>query len=414
MKKLELKNDQRTLRIYELDIDDPRACRILGQLPEDQREQKLLNAISIGFLTFDRTEPLAEVDWVTERLHDQARLLSYRLEEKSNGVIDLIRRHFDPDRTTSLVGPFRELVERVNLQMGQKLTETQRNFEEFEKLFDPDRDGSIVREFLKRFQVLSDQMVSHPAIQQKIDALRDEMREMITQLTTRSSEQATFDAERKLLMESMPSKGIAFEDDVFEQLKELASARNDIVESVGSHAGKGTSKKGDLVYSVTDSKAIVVLELKDQVSKFSFQKIRELINDSLQNRDGHYGVFLVKQNDCLPEGIGNFHIEDEFCVVTLENLQVAMKFAIVMAGLRKRRLTYKEGPDLMFVQTNISEIRQMVEDFSGLESHCIAAERALGKANAGIRRLGANIKEKIEVVWLVLNGNLGKSNEQSE
>ncbi len=328
MKKIELKNDQKTLRLNEISIEDFRAHRILSSTADSDKEQKLSNAISIGFLCLERTASIAEVDWVSQRLQEHIMLLNYRLEEKSNEVIDLVKRNFDSERSSSLVAPFAITIEQARKDLSDKLKESievlreqERGLKEalsatfdsnnrtsqvhrfheqlglamegLEKRFDPSVEGSLLSTFLSRFSDLSAQAAAAPAVQQKIDALRDEVKEMVTHLTTKFSEQRAFDVEKADLINNTPAKGVVFEELVFNQLTEIASVRNDIVEDVGAQTGRGTSKKGDITYDSTESQVRLVYELKDQASTFTFQKIKDLMCESIENRNAHYGVFLV-------------------------------------------------------------------------------------------------------------------------
>lgn len=434
MSTVELKNDQLTVVIQKLVIEDQRVHRMLSMQPTETVEQKIRDAITIGFLTFDRTTKISDVDWVSQRLQEHLLMMNFRLEQQAQSFAESVKNHFDPSKAGSLLSPINELVHRTKQDLTQRLTsaidqmrthedqmsrvinstfdvdsrssriqvfsnQMAETIERLENSIDPNREGTIFRDFLGKFEEASKAASASPLIQSRIDGLRDEIREMVAQFKATLDGQRAVDGVREAMTNSSPAKGMVFEDAVKEELKCIAEVRNDLVEIVGTSTGKGTSKKGDLVYYVSTIKSRIVFELKDYSSKFTFQKIRDLMADSISNRDSLYGVFLVKDESCLPEGVGRFFISDDFCIATQEFLEIATKIAIMISHQKINRMTQsKDGPDWLSIESNLSDIKEITEDLSAMESSCATAERAIIKTADGIRRVSKVLSEKVEML----------------
>jgi hypothetical protein len=432
MSKINLMSDQKTIRISELLIEDPRAFRILTVEAPERVEQKLRDAVTIGFLAIDRTQAANESDWVTQRLEQQILHVNYMLERRSQEVLDVVRNQFDSSKAGSLLAPVAELVQRTQKDLTSSLNNTviamqesqanlgkilDENFDpenrtsrvqqftgqmnelaqRLQNSIDPSREGTVLKDFLNRFSILTQEFSSSPALQGKLDGLRDEVREMASSFKIGAEAERLIDEAKNSAINTSPAKGWVFEDQVSDALKSIASIRNDLIEVVGSQPGKGSSKKGDLVYYVSQKKCKIVYEMKDySSSRFTFGKIKDLMEASKLNRDAIYGVFVAKDASCLPEGVGGFYISEDFCITTQATLEVAAKVAILIAHQKIARFGSDGGPDWLFIESNIEEIKSSIGELSDLESSCSTAERAIAKTADGIRRVSRGLLEKVE------------------
>ena len=358
MSHITLNTDQRSILIRDLVIEDPRAHRILSLENPDKAEQKLRDALTIGFLAIDRTAAMAESDWVTQRLEQQIHQVNYVLERRSQEMLETIRNQFDPSKAGSLLAPVSDLVHRTQRELTARLTDTMAAINDsqgklgrvldetfdtdsrtsrvqqfslqmaemigrFEGSIDPQREGTALAQFLFRFEGLTQEVSNSPILQAKLDDLRDEVKAMATAFKVGADAEVTLNAAKDAMTNASPAKGLVFEDQVREELKRIAEIRNDLIESVGTSPGKGTSKKGDFIYYLSSAKARIVFELKDySSSRFTFQKIRDLMSETCINRDATFGVFLVKDESCLPDGVGRFFIADDFLIATQDSLEI--------------------------------------------------------------------------------------------
>jgi hypothetical protein len=432
MTQISLSSNHLTISIHNLTLEDPRAHRILSMEAPERVEQKLRDALTIGFLAIDRTAAMAETDWVTQRLESQVAAVNYALERRSNEVMELIRNQFDPTKAGSLLSPVTELVQRTQREMTTRLTDTvaavaesqesigrilNENFDpdsrssrihqfanqmndlisRLEGSIDPRKDGTVLKEFLTRFESLTKEVSTSPVLQAKLDGLRDEIKSMVTAMKIGADAEEAIDKARDAAIDASPAKGMLFEDQVISELKRIAEIRNDLIEPVGSSPGKGSSKKGDLTYYISVIKARMVYELKDYGgSRFTFQKIKDLMEESRNNRDALFGLFVVKDEACLPDGVGRFFIADDFLIATQDFLEVATKVGILMAQYKVSRMGSVEGPDWVTIEANLEGVRTAIDELSDLESGCMTAQKAITKTADGIRRLSRTLTEKVE------------------
>jgi len=403
MSRISLNTDQKSVHIRDLVFDDARAHRVLSLEAPDQVERKLRDALTIGFLAIDRTAAMSEPDWVAQRLEAQIAAVNYALERRAQEMMDMVRGHFDPDRAGSLIAPMCDLVQRTQADLSGKLTEAvtaiHASHTKLEGALDPRSAGTVLGSFLARFEALSGELSSSPLLRAKIDELRDEVKGMVTAMKVGVVAERAIDDVRDQMTQSSTLKGMVFEDEVRDQLKRIAEIRSDLIEMVGTLPGKGSSKKGDLIYYVEQTKSRIVFELKDySSSRFTFDKIKDLMADSKSNRDALYGVFMVKDESCLPDGVGRFHVTDEFLVATVEHLEIAIKLAILVTHQKIARMGCSSGLDRLSIEMNLQELKSGVEELSDLESGCATAQKAITKTADGIRRVSRSLLEKVETL----------------
>lgn len=401
MKTLDFQQDQKTIILNDLSIEDARVYRILRATEPSKQAQRLQDFLAMGAIIFDRTGQLEEADFVSQRVEHLILQTNYALERRSSEIFDSIRTQFDPERAGSLIAPVSSLVQRTQQELNTKLMESVRAVREAQERiaseFDPGRDGTVLRQFLDRFEVMSREVSQSPMLQAKFDELRDEMRTMVQGIKASYETDRQVQETRDEMIEGSPQRGLVFEEQVSEDLLRIAEIRNDVIDRVGSSTGKGTSKKGDLVYLLSSIRARIVFEMKDYgSSRFTFSKVRDLMTESLGNRDAQFGVFLVKDESCLPEGVGKFGIFDDFIIATYENLEVATKTAIILTHQRMARMGSGEGPDWLSIGTSVHGIKEQVEELSDLESTVATTTKNVNKIGDGIRRISRALNEKVE------------------
>ena len=403
MRSIELGKDQKTIRIRDLQIEDPRTHQLLSREPEERTEQKLRDAITVGVLALDRTAAMSESDWVTQRLQAQIAAVNSALERSAHETLELVRCQFDSANGKSLLAPMTDLIQRTQKEIADRLAETvaaaRESHAAFQSALDPARDGTILKEFLIRFDSLAKESASSPALQSRFDELRDEFRSAILSIKMGGEADEAIEGLRVEMTQASPLKGMVFEDEVKSELAHMAEIRNDIVESVGTQPGKGSSKKGDLIYYIGQVKARIVFELKDYASsKFTYEKIRTLMAESRANRDAIQGVFLVRDESCLPDGLGRFHIADDFVVATRDFLEVALKVSIIISHQKISRMGLGKGPDWQAIESQVRETQALADELVALESNCATATKAISKTSDGIRRVHRGLLEKVEII----------------
>ena len=178
-------------------------------------------------------------------------------------------------------------------------------------------------------------------------------------------------------------KGIDFEEWCTEKLENIAKNHTDKLEHTGTTPGNlSKSKKGDLVITLGDTGKKIVFEMKNKGS-IGLPEIQREMNESIKNRNADYGIFIAKNKDSLPRGVGWFaEYDGKHLVCAVENndgeslidgeiIDIAYKWARARLCLESTN-TGKLDPSLILdktnaIQTKISEMRQIKTQCTTIE-----------------------------------------------
>ncbi len=221
------------------------------------------------------------------------------------------------------------------------------------------------------------------------------------------------------LIQKTTLKGEAFEDEAEVLLSDIVRTKfGDELERTTTEVGKITnSKKGDFVIRINGKpNCKIVLETKDW-SSMSLPKIHEEIDQSLENREANYGIFVSKWVDPLPKSVGcfNFYRNDRIVcalghkddgVIHPEMLELAYCWA--RTQLLKDSMESKDV-DIEKINTKIDLVKDKLKSFRNLKTQCSNIESASEK----IRDLSDDIKSEItecmEAIWAELNSGSKES-----
>ncbi|MEK2687434.1 hypothetical protein [Bdellovibrio sp. GT3] len=185
-------------------------------------------------------------------------------------------------------------------------------------------------------------------------------------------------------------KGGTFEEETLAVLSNLASLRNGEVESVGLVPGLTGGKKGDFIYRDELSRGLIAIEAKDLTGKISPAKIEEIMVESLQNRGASAGIFVVRNQTCLPDYFKNFHVGKKHITCTLEHLPIAISVARLLIPQTVSVGKHEEVAE--FIEAVRSEIDTINEIIKATNS----SRKSLGKAIMLSQGLKENLTMKIE------------------
>jgi hypothetical protein len=330
--------------------------RTLVELVERRLEREITaletvtDALEIGARVLDREATSAEVDAIRRELErvsseaehsfaERARTIGESLEKQferflgedggamskvldthSSELAELVAKHFSGDRSTAVQHEVKELVAKALADSRQDLL---RQFSA-EDGHNPlaDFKAAVVRE-VKRSGETHDKLI------EKIARLEGEVK----RLHDATEAEAELAAER----DRGTSKGRAFEQQAFELIETMASARGDAAHHVGDERSASGGKKGDVVIEVDGSsgpaKARIAIEVKDE--KLSKNRAWETLNAALAERDAGFAILVVASEEKVPSGREPLHeYEGNKMIVTLDKeeldgraLELAYRYA---------------------------------------------------------------------------------------
>ena len=373
-------------------------------------EETVRDALEIGARVLDREATGAEVDAIRRQLEhasaeaehafaERARKISETFEEQferflgedggamaealdahAEELAELVAEHFGGDRNTAVQHQLKELVAKLLADSREDLL---RQFSA-EDGHNPlaDFKAAIVRE-VKRSGESNDKLIEKLAqLEGEVKRLRD----------AREAE-AELAAER----ERGTGKGREFEQQAFELIEQLATARGDAAHHVGDERSASGGKRGDIVIEIDaaagPARGRIAIDAKDE--RLSKNRAWEVLNASMAERDATFAILVVASDEKVPAGREPLHeYEGNKMIVTLDKetfdgraLELAYRYA------RCRTLMARE--------------RELAIDAPGVRD---AAEEALSalKQAQSVRSSLTGARKGVEGAREALDGMVGR------
>jgi hypothetical protein len=398
--------------------------RTLVDLVERRLERQItaletvVDALEIGARVLDREATGAEVEAIRRELErvsaeaehsfaERARTIGDSLEKQferflgENGgamakvleahaeeLAELVARHFGGDRSTAVQHQVREFVVKA---LGESRQDLIRQFSA-EDGHNPlaDFKAAVVRE-VKRSGESQEKLIEKLAqLEGEVKRLRD----------AREAE-AELAAER----ERGTSKGRAFEQEVFEIVEALATARGDVAHHVGDERSATGGKQGDIVIEIDaaagPAKGRIAIEAKDE--KLSKNRAWETLNAALSERDAGFTILVVAADEKVPSGREPLHeYEGNKMIVTLDRetldnraLELAYRYArcrCLMAAERELAL------DAAGVRDAAEEALSALREAQKIRSSLTGASNSVKAAHETLDAMVARVRASLERV----------------
>ena len=363
--------------VSQLVLDDPAVAAYLASIPEPQRPDELIRAIGIGVHGLSTTTMRATIDEMQQQVQriiataaaaaerqvgsalaeGQAHLAAKLDPELRSSLIaraiaelsdlhESTLQRFDPERTDShtarLLGAMSDLLGPQG-QLAQRLAE----------VFDPASSdtgiGQLAESFERRFQELRDLMVGEQG--------------------------------RREEAERGTAKGIEFEDELDELLRDEARSMSGcIVERIGHAGGSlGTQTKvGDFLVTLPDGTRVVV-EAKNacRVALTGNTGILTELDSAMDNRSAEWAV-CISRRDAFPGEVGTFAVYGNRVLVVDPGDGVLTRVALrwVAAASRAARTDY-DHVDRGAALESLSRIRDLAQHFSRSKKVLAGAQSSL-------------------------------------
>jgi hypothetical protein len=405
--------------------------RTLVELVERRLEREIsaletvTDALEIGARVLDREATSAEVDAVRRELErvsaeaehsfvERARTIGDGLEKQferflgedggaiskvldthSDDLAELVAKHFSGDRSTAVQHEVRDLVAKALTESRHDLL---RQFSA-EDGHNPlaDFKAAIVREVKRSGE-------SHDKLIEKIVQLEGEVK----RLHDSNEAEAELAAER----ERGTSKGRAFEQQAFELVEAMASARGDVAHHVGDERSASGGKKGDIVIEVDaasgPSKARIAIEAKDE--KLSKNRAWDTLNAALAERDAGFAILVVGSDEKVPSGREPLQeYEGNKMIVTLDRdardaraLELAYRYArcrCLMAAERDLAL------DAAGVRDAAEEALSALRDAQKIRSSLTGANNSVKAAHDTLDAMVARVQASLARVETLVSAS---------
>lgn len=370
--------------VESLQIEDEELVDFLSQYDSTERPDIVSEALTIGMRTMQLMGTSQDVEYVERRLGDLEEELTAKVEafqeeldEKvgddgnlqkaldehvgENGTLEeRIEEAFSED------GPF---VERLNEELGE-------DGERIQAALDPDREGSPTHRLEQR-------------LKDEIGAVHDKIIEEETKADIRS---------RTYL------KGGDFEDSVQQILDEIVRQTPNSAEFTGDTTGEIGREVGDFVVNLADTGQNIVIEAKTE--SYSTQKIKDEMQDAIQNRDAAYGLYVTDTLENLPRTkTGWFHeFPDQNTVIVAmsedadQDIEPGyLRIAFSWARMRAVQAYAEVGSDFdpEALRAELTEIEADIDRFQTIRGQCQEIQKSRERIEKTLNEIQKDIKKHL-------------------
>jgi hypothetical protein len=406
------------LAIDGLVVEDERAARLVREREEAGQDpvETVTDAIEIGARLLDREGTRAEVDFVrreferasvelersfgeraqrvTEELNDQLErflgedngAIAKALEVHSDALSELVAQHFGADRSTAVQNQLREQVRELLDQSRHDLL----------KQFSTEEGHNPLADF--KAAVVREVEASKTKYQELVEKLV-RLEGQIQQLGIVEQAEARLAEER----ERGTSKGRDFEQQAFELIEEMASARGDVAHHVGDARSESGGKRGDVVIEIDAAsgkpKGRIALDAKDE--KLSKNRAWEVLNASLAERDAGFAILVVASDEKVPSGRDPLHeYEGNKMIVTLDKetfdsrpLELAYRYARCRCLMSAERQLEIDAPG---VRDAAEEALSALKDTQKIRSSLTGASKNVKNADSALDAMVQRVQASLE------------------
>jgi|Deesub1362B_J571_1020462.scaffolds.fasta_scaffold00130_36 hypothetical protein len=272
-----------------------------------------------------------------------------------------------------------------------------------ENLLDPDCDTSPIGKFNKKLDEYLggggklEELLNPAEGNSPLGKLKKEILEEIKEIRDLLQREEG----KRDIIDATTLKGYEFEDaceEILSDCVEFGGSLERMTDQVGSIP---RSKKGDFVIELENGKK-VVFEVKDWQNGVSLSKIKDEVNEAIENRGADYGVFVSKYIEALPRSNGWFNEYGNILVCALgsreadtfhpEILHLAYQWA-------KMRMKSEGEIDKEAIKKAINELEgldDVLDDFSKIITQCRSARKAIDGIEEKAENLGKVVKDKLE------------------
>jgi len=203
-------------------------------------------------------------------------------------------------------------------------------------------------------------------------------------------------AAKQELLEQTSKKGFIFEEVVLDRLEQIAKPHSDVVEDVSLKSEALTnSKKGDFVYTFTDTGVKVVLDAKNYGKLKSLPAMLSYIKEAIKEREAKFGIIVAPDEKSLQKQIGSWNTYNNCIVCALDHLDVALKYAKYYSQiLANDRVDINVGA----VQLKLEEISRKLKEFTNLKSKLTKLSNGVASSVQEIQTLLDDIKVGVQAL----------------
>lgn len=389
----------------------------------DNKEEALLEIISIGVKTLNTLKNSIEKDFTKQVFDEMSKSMDETLESTLISIQKEFDTYFDDEE-----GKFIKELNDSSSDLSQKLKE------EFDNFLDPEKTESAIS---KIKEVLSDskdntkkafEEALNPSVEtskiyelktQLVDSFSKKIEEISKQVSELTNALGIEEATKKLKEEGT-KKGIVFEEIVQSKLVDLAP--NDFVSRVSKEKGAvAKSDKGDHVLTISnpgEEDINIVFESKSGNDFDSTSKIKKYLDEAIKNRNSVVGVMVFDQISRYKELSSNpmFIIDNNKLAVVLDKentdddtaFRVCYVYARQLALQMSKTKNQSNTIDFDFLESQLNKIFTTINNLRAIRIANTEAKSQITRADDLLKEKQEEIKDSLEQIFESLNIKKGE------
>ena len=421
--------DNGTLTVLNLKFNSRDSFSFFASIEDDyKRIEGMKRVIEVGVSVINKVKLTTDSEFFSRRTQEIVSAFSEKIEEMQSSILQQVEKNFDPAEADSyskkLTDFFESNTEEFNeevIQWRKEMSEEQKNLAEtIERHFDEEKASSSISKIKNLISVFEDTVSKKfdPNVKTSVISLIEDLLDKRISVTDESSGLFKFMEKVKSEIANLREhvtrlvsqregaeevvnnsihKGPIFQTVVKQKLEEIARPFSDLVEDVTVKEESDKAKKGDFNYDVNERSFRLVIEAKD-TKVTSLPETLRILEKSIANRSGHFGIFVVAEEEQLPKQVGLLNIYGDKIVTCEANLEVAVKIAKAYLCMRNASIEGVDG----------EKIRLILE---AIQTSCRQLSMIRRESNV-IKKSGARIESYAEQVELEIKQALTEIEEE--
>lgn len=429
--KIKINKSKKTVNIEELEINNIEVYNFLSD--KKKPEEWVEKAIIIGCAGLKQMTLTDNVDFVEKEFNKFLTESKNAFKKQFDSVDEKIESTFSMDNKTSPVSQFKDLItEYFDARTGKVKELMQGYFDEdtgtIKKLinesFNLDDKNSAFSRLINEIKENSDleedeikKLLDPSNTDSPIQKLRDNILDKISDLKDKEikdiRDAILKDAAVSKEKEKGTSKGLEFEEEVYDCFESTCKDYSDEVIFVGDKKGV-KDKKGDILVDLdSNSKQRLVIECKNS-SAYTAKKTKNEIADCIKNRKGRFGIFVFAKKEQVPSSLYPVKIGDSYIITyySKENMNLAYKLARVL--LLKEEISESQEVDFDKISSELIKIEETVRDIDQMHKEVSKILNSGNYLSQHLSKLDHSIELSLNKIKNYLGNNLSEGDFEDE
>lgn len=389
-----LSDDELVVVLDGLAVADPTVVGILRDLPADQHEPTVRDALRIGARAL-----------VAARTGGEAKLVSEALARLDGAVDDLgTAAH---ERAAAAGTALVEAVERRLFAADSHVMQTLRKL-------DPDQASGLLQRLKTEVgrTVAEANTAQRREVQQLVTETVASMAEKVTEQVGTIREDLAAQAASRDMFRKTSLLGQSYEDTVEACLGDVLD-RNEVVESCGAERGATGSKVGDHVVTLQVGGVAHRVVVEDKTTRVSVPKLREEARAAMANRDATRCVWVTNSPDLVPGKRHLVQLDTDITVVVVDDetpdtVALDLALAAMRLDIAREQAEADDGDEAVLRGTVAGarhEVDRLVEalgTFRNIRTNHTQAEKGIAAARDHVDALEQQLKTGIDALKAAL------------